>query len=186
MTRKQSGAPILVPATESDAPALAAFQSAVALDLTERFGRGHWSRAATERGALHRLRTTRVMVGRSGSAIVASFALATKKPWAIDRTCFIPVRRCLYLVNLAVAPGRQGEGLGRRCLDEAARIARDWPVEAIRLDAYDTAAGAGEFYLRCGYREVGRRVYRGTPLVYYELLLQPPVTGIPALTQPRR
>jgi len=48
---------------------------------------------------------------------------------------------------------------------------REWPGDAIRLDAYDADAGAGGFYSNCGFREVGRVNYRGTPLVYYELLL---------------
>ena len=42
---------------------------------------------------------------------------------------------------------------------------------AIRLDAYDSTAGAGGFYARCGYREVGRVTYRGTALIYFESLL---------------
>ena len=56
-------------------------------------------------------------------------------------------------------------------LDEAKEIARAWPGDAIRLDAYDAAAGAGEFYAKCGFREVGRATYRGTPLIYFELML---------------
>jgi hypothetical protein len=55
---------------------------------------------------------------------------------------------------------------------EAAREAAvRWPADAIRVDAYDAEAGAGGFYAKCGYREVGRVVYRNTPLVYYELRL---------------
>ena len=50
-------------------------------------------------------------------------------------------------------------------------VARAWPADAIRLDAYDADAGTGEFYRKCGFRECGRRVYRGTPLIYYELVL---------------
>jgi hypothetical protein len=49
--------------------------------------------------------------------------------------------------------------------------ARDWPADAIRLDACDTPAGAGGFYPKCGYTEVGRVRYEGTPLIYYELPL---------------
>jgi hypothetical protein len=30
---------------------------------------------------------------------------------------------------------------------------------------------ARAFYAKCGYREVGRVTYRGTPLVYFERLL---------------
>ena len=46
-----------------------------------------------------------------------------------------------------------------------------WPAEAICLDAYDTEAGAGGFYRKCGFQEVGRATYRGTPLIYFQMLL---------------
>ena len=46
-----------------------------------------------------------------------------------------------------------------------------WPGDAIRLDAYDSQAGAGEFYRKCGFREAGRASYRGTPLIYFEMPL---------------
>jgi len=39
-------------ATEADALALAALHTAVAEDLTRRFGRGPWSSATSERGVL--------------------------------------------------------------------------------------------------------------------------------------
>jgi GNAT superfamily N-acetyltransferase len=68
---------------------------------------------------------------------------------------------------MAVQPALQRRGIGRRLLDYSAEVARDWPAEAIRLDAYDADAGAGGFYAHCGYREAGRVTYRGTPLVYY-------------------
>jgi GNAT superfamily N-acetyltransferase len=72
---------------------------------------------------------------------------------------------------MAVAPASQGKGLGRQMLADAVAVAAAWPAQAIRLDAYDTAAGAGAFYAKCGFREVGRATYRGTPLIYYERLL---------------
>jgi len=50
--------------------------------------------------------------------------------------------------------------------------ARDWPAEAIRVDAYDGPSGGGPFYARCGFTEVGRTIYRGVPLVYFEMLLK--------------
>lgn len=52
---------------------------------------------------------------------------------------------------MAIDPGLQRQGIGRLCMAEA--------------------AGAGEFYAECGFREVGRVVYRKTPLAYYELVL---------------
>jgi GNAT superfamily N-acetyltransferase len=117
------------------------------------------------------MHTSSVFVAREANEIVATLRLATKKPWAIDTKYFAAARRPLYLIAMAVAPARQGRGLGRRCLEEAARIAREWPADAIRLDAYNARAGAGGFYARCGYTEVGRRTYRDAPLIYYELRL---------------
>ena len=113
-----------------------------------------------------------VLVGRAGGEIVATLKLATKKPWAIDVAYFTPVRQPLYLLDMAVAPAWQRRGLGREILAEAERVARAWPADAIRLDAYDAPAGAGPFYAKCGYEERGRIAYRGTPLAYYELLLR--------------
>ena len=161
----------LAVAEESDAAAIAALRSAVAERLTEEYGGGHWSGLASERSVLHAVRTARVLVARSRSGIVGTLRLATKKPWAIDVSYYTKVARPLYLTDMAVDPGMQRMGIGRRLLAEAASLARAWPADAIRLDSYDAAAGAGPFYEKCGYREVGRASYRGTPLIYYELVL---------------
>jgi GNAT superfamily N-acetyltransferase len=158
-------------ATVEDAPAIAALHNAAAGALTARFGTGHWSSLTTERGAVLARRHARVRVGREGKRILTVLRLATRKPWAIDVAYFTPVTRPLYLTGLSVAVTHHGQGLGRLALDDACTIARDWPADAIRLDAYDHAAGAGAFYLKCGFRERGHVVYKGTPLVYYERLL---------------
>lgn len=50
-------------------------------------------------------------------------------------------------------------------------MARAWPADGIRLDAYDAETGAGRCYAACGFEERGRVVYRANPLAYYELLL---------------
>ena len=62
-------------------------------------------------------------------------------------------------------------GIGRLLLEEAKTIARRRPADAIRLDAYDAPAGAGGFYVKCGFREAGRSTCQGIPLIYFELLL---------------
>ena len=161
----------LEPAAAEDAPALVALHSSVAQDLTARFGRGHWSRCASERGVRFQMKTGKVLVVREAGGILATLRLATKKPWAIDKARFSPCKRPLYLLDMAVRPERQRRGIGRSCVAEAARIAREWPGDAIFLDAYDAEAGAGEFYRKCGFREVGRVTYRGTPLIYFEMRL---------------
>jgi ribosomal protein S18 acetylase RimI-like enzyme len=81
------------------------------------------------------------------------------------------VKKALYLTGMAVSPALQGKGIGRKLIDEAIGHAVAWPANAIRLDAFDAEAGAGGFYIKCGFREVGRVVYRKDPLIYFELLL---------------
>jgi len=143
----------------------------VAEKLTAEFGKGHWSLAGTERGVLLGIRDAGVFVARDEGRLIASVTLSTKKPWAIDKSYFQTSRKPLYLTSMAIDPALQGRGLGRECLARTLRIAREWPSDAVRLDAYDTAAGAGEFYRKSGFTEVGRVVYRDTPLIYYEMLL---------------
>jgi GNAT superfamily N-acetyltransferase len=159
-------------ATLADVPVIAALQNAAAGALTARFGEGHWSSLVTERGAALSQRHARVRVGSSGKRVLTVLRLAPKKPWAIDVTYFTPVKRPLYLTGMAVSVAKQGCGLGRLALEDACTVARAWPADAVRLDAYDAEAGAGPFYATCGFQERGHVVYKGNPLVYYEFLLR--------------
>jgi GNAT superfamily N-acetyltransferase len=77
----------------------------------------------------------------------------------------------VYRHDLAVATHAQGCGIGRFLVETAIAVARAWPSNAIRLDAYDHPAGAAPFYVKCGFRQVGRVTYRGIPLIYLERLL---------------
>ena len=158
-------------ATAADAPALSVLRTAVALDLTNRYGQGHWSAPVSERGAELALRHSYVLVLRDGASLVGTLRLGNKKPWAIDKTYFTGVQRAIYLTDMAVDPARQRQGIGRRLIEEAMSVARDWPADAIRLDAYDAPAGAGAFYSKCGFAERGRVIFRKVPLVYYERLI---------------
>lgn len=158
-------------ARPADVPQIAAIQNAAAGALTARFGTGYWSSLTTERGAASSLRHARVRIGVAGARVLTVLRLATKKPWAIDVSYFTPVKRPLYLTGLAVSVAHQGEGLGRLAIEDARAVAESWPADAIRLDAFDAEAGAGPFYVKCGFHERGRVVYKGDPLVYYELLL---------------
>jgi len=110
-------------------------------------------------------------VGVANSRVITVLRLATKKPWAIDVSYFTPVKRPVYLTGMAISVAHQGQGLGRLAMEDARVAAGAWPADAIRLDAYDAAAGAGEFYAKCGFQERGRIVYKGDALIYYELLL---------------
>lgn len=155
----------------SDASEIADLRNAAANDLTQRFGNGVWSGQCTERGVLFAQRNSKVYLARQRGKIVGTLALATKKPWAIDRSYFTPCARPLYLTAMAVLPALQHQGIGRQLLVHAREITQKFPAQAIYLDAYDAVAGAGEFYRACGFRETGRVVYRNVPLIYFEQLV---------------
>ena len=155
-------------ATSEDAAAITAVRIAAADLLTRDFGEGHWSAHTNEASVLRDIKASRVLAIRDRGEIVGTLALQTKKPWAIDVSYFTPCKKALYLINMAVVPERQRSGIGRVLLAEALRAARSFPADAIRLDAYDCAAGAGDFYRKCGYRHVGGKTYRGVPLLYFE------------------
>ena len=158
-------------ATPDDARAVAALRNAVASALTERHGIGPWSSLSSEKGVRSSMRRSSIYVARDAGRVVATLELATRKPWAIDRRYFTAVTRPLYLLSMAVDPALQRTGIGRRCIEAAVNICRSLPADALRLDAYDADAGAGDFYRKCGFAEVGRATYRNTPLIYFELLV---------------
>jgi len=162
-------------ATEADAGAIAAMRNAAAEQLARKYGPGNWASLATERSVLlhnfMRPKFQRTLIAHDGPNLVATLCLQTKKPWAIDTKYFTSVSKALYLISMAVHPDWQGKGVGRLILKEAENIARNWPSNAIRLDAWDADAGAGPFYAKCGFRVVGHVIYRTAPIVYYEMVL---------------
>ena len=165
--------PTLAPSALVDAPEIAQLHNTVAEELTLKFGAGPWSSETTARGVEFSMKTGRVLVARERGRIVGTLRLATRKPWAIDKSYFTPVKRALYLTDMAVMPGRQRRGIGRAILEDAVHVARAWPADAIRLDAWDAEAGAGAFYAKCGFVERGHVAYRRNPLIYYERLVRP-------------
>ena len=158
-------------ATPDDIPGIISVRVNAAEARTERFGGGHWSGHATERGVAWDLKQGKVLVARRGASIVGTLKIGTRKPWAIDVSYFTMCKHPWYLTNMAVDPAHQGKGIGKRCVLEAVRLVKEWGGETVRLDAYDAVAGAGPFYEKCGFTEVGRVAYRLTPLIYYELLI---------------
>ena len=159
-------------ASADDVAGIVAVRVKAAEDLTERFGGGHWSGLASEKGVAWEIRQGgKTLIARRGKSIVGTLRIATRKPWAIDASYFTPVKKPWYLTNMAIDPKHQGLGIGRRCVLEAVRLVEESGGEAVRLDAYDAVAGAGPFYEKCGFTERGRVTYRITPLIYYERLL---------------
>ena len=158
-------------ANDNDAPALATLREAVNFRLAREFGYGYWCADLSEHGALSAVRRAQVYVARRPGGVLATLTLSMRKPWAINLSLFQPRQRPFYLTDMSVHPDFQRQGLGREVIAEARRIALAEGGDAIRLDAYDIPAGAGPFYAKCGFAEVGRAVYRAAPLLYYEMLL---------------
>jgi GNAT superfamily N-acetyltransferase len=161
-------------ADPADATELAALHAAASDDLTRRYGKSFWSNPVRENGLLFAMRHSHVLIARQRKRIVGTLQLQTKKPWAIDVSYFTPVKKSLHLIGMAVLPKMQRKGIGRQLLNEAIERTRAFPADAIRLDAFDAAAGAGSFYAKCGFRDVGHVVYRNNPLIYFEFVLTQP------------
>jgi len=125
----------------------------------------------TDRGVLWSMREGRVYVVRRAGKIIATLTLKTKKPWSIDRSFLTRVKRPIYLIEMAVAPAFQRRGIGRAALEAATAIAERWPGDSLVLDADDSPSGAGPFYTKCGFKELGRGTFRGHKLIYFERLL---------------
>ena len=144
-------------ADASHTGAIAGVRNAAADRLTHEHGHGYWSGHCSERGVLGDIkRGAEVHIALLDDRVVGTMTLHTRKPWAIDVKYFAPDRRPVYLTNMAVEPGLQRRGVGRALLAEAARLVAAWPADALRLDAFDAVAGAGPFYAKCGFTEVGR------------------------------
>ncbi len=161
-------------AVAAEAEEIAAVRMAAANDLTLRYGAGLWSSNTTENAVLLAMKHGRVIVATDAAAIVGTLTLSKRKPWAIEKSYFTRVKTPIYLTNMAVDPRAQSQGVGRALLADADLRARTWPGgsgQAIRLDAFDAAAGAGAFYAKCGYTNRGHIVFRNAPLIYFERLL---------------
>jgi len=140
-------------------------------DQAQRFGKNRWSTTISEKSVTRGLKFSKILVARRHGRIVGALRMETKKPWAVDLRYFTPVTKAVYLHDVNVDPRLQRSGVGRRLIERAKALAREWPVGAIRLDAYDGPSGGGPFYKKCGFAEVGHNVYRGVPLVYFEFVL---------------
>lgn len=81
---------------------------------------------------------------RDGGALVGYFLLMT----AVDEA---------HLLNVAVAAGRQREGIGRFLLDKIVACARGLSMESILLEVRPSNLRALKIYERYGFAEIGRR-----------------------------
>ncbi|AEW93199.1 MULTISPECIES: GNAT family N-acetyltransferase [Streptomycetaceae] len=144
-------------ATATDVPALVA--------LVESAYRGDASRAGwtTEADLLHGQRTdpegVAAAIGEDGSRVVA-----VEQDGELVACCQLERRDGhAYFGMFAVAPTRQGGGLGRRVLAEAERVAgEEWGVTEMQMTVISVRDELIAWYERRGYRRTGRT----TPFPY--------------------
>lgn len=72
----------------------------------------------------------------------------------------------MLVENVAVDPGRQGEGIGRALLAHAERRARAAGLDEMRLYTHSKMTENRAFYRRLVYRETGRRDQAGFDRVF--------------------
>jgi GNAT superfamily N-acetyltransferase len=169
-------------ATPKDVAEILALRLAVGAFMQERYGDSRWAPPIRE-GSVRRLfkgpRTRKsdgetlikILVGKSRGEIVALTRMQTKKPWGFDLKYFTPGAKAVYLGDVEVSPKCQGQGFGTQLMATVVDHARGRPVGAVRTSAYDGAAGAGPFYAKRGFREMGRVTYRTIPMIYFVILL---------------
>jgi GNAT superfamily N-acetyltransferase len=164
---------VFAAATNADAAAIAAVRMSAARELTERFGAGTWSFAAESEASVQaEIRSSTVLFAHEDGLVVGALRLATRNPWLGDTRFFTPCNRPIFLTSMAITPKRQRQGIGRQLLAEARRVGLKMGGEALRLDSYAGPAGAGNFYRKCGFREVHRGDYNGTALIWFESPLE--------------
>ena len=139
-------------ATLRASAAIASLLNATIAQLTRLHGKGPWSGQVTARGVRFEMTRSVVYLARVRGRVIATLTLSRRRPWAIAPSYFTASRRPLYLTAMAVHPDHQDRGMGRRCMKEVRTLAEDWQADAVRLDAFDAAAGAGGFYSACGMR----------------------------------
>lgn len=157
--------------TAHDAAAIADVRSEAARHLTLVHGGGPWSMHISEASVREALRTPLTLVARQDGHVVGTLRLQEQRPRSIEIADFTPVRRPVYVVDVAVLPNVQRRGIGKRLMERAYEAAIEWPADSLRLDTYDEGAGAGGFYLRCGYRCAARHRFHDIPLAFYERLI---------------
>jgi N-acetylglutamate synthase-like GNAT family acetyltransferase len=115
-------------------------------------------------------------IGKPPAPMLADYAglLDTSRIWVLERRdAIIAVLVTqhhgdhLLLDTVAVAPGAQGGGHGRRLLERAERDATEQGLSEVRLVTNEAMTENLVFYPRHGYRETGRAIQDGYRRVFF-------------------
>lgn len=146
---------------------------AAASDLVDKYGQGRWRVAAARKTLKRNQQSDSLFVIVKDAVIVGTFCFTTKKAGFYRRGWFaFPDDPAGYLLNMAIAPQHQRQGIGREVMNHIDQLARSMKLLAVRFDAYEANAGAGGFYRKCGYQLVHVGKVGDVGLEYYEKVLR--------------
>ncbi|MDE1152157.1 MAG: GNAT family N-acetyltransferase [Micavibrio sp.] len=163
---------VLRPARIADILAIHQVRKAAADALTSQFGNGPWSSVSIISTAERALSGRTLFKIVDGSTIIGTLTLTPlrigfyKPDWFADAAA-----KALYLHSMSIHPQRQHDDIGRQALEQVEAFAGQQGFTAIRLDSYDSDAGAGGFYESCGFVQVAREDAMKTKLKIYERII---------------
>ena len=120
------------------------------------------------------------LIGRTPIPMLVDYAtaLVEHELWVLDADAslagvseLVPRPDHLWVENVAIAPARQGRGLGRRLLAHAEDEARRLGYAEVRLLTNERYLDNIAMYTRYGYRETHREPHLGTDLVHFRKVL---------------
>ena len=127
-------------------------------------------------------------IGREPAPMVADFAALIDRGWIdvavgdsnriLGFIVFYPCGGNIHLENVAVHPGHQGRGIGRRLIEHAEAEALAGGYERIELYTNAKMTENLALYPKLGYHEFDRRTEDGFDRVYFAKRL----SGIPVDT----
>lgn len=116
------------------------------------------------------------LIGRTPLPMLADYAEAVRdhELWVLDGPSGLagvlelePRQDHLWIENVAIAPDRQGRGLGRRLLQHAETEGRRLGYAETRLLTNERYVDNIAMYMRYGYIETHRTPHLGTDLVHF-------------------
>jgi GNAT superfamily N-acetyltransferase len=76
---------------------------------------------------------------------------------AVGAVLLIPEGDALEVKNIAILESHRGRGLGAAAIERVAELARAGGARGLVVGTADTSVDLHRFYLRCGFREDGRK-----------------------------
>ena len=116
------------------------------------------------------------LIGRTPVPMLVDYTVAVREHdiWVLDAGAeiagvieLVPRDDHLWIENVAVAPSRQGRGLGRSLLAHAEAEARRLGLPQLGLLTNERYEANIAMYTRHGFRETHREPYQGTDLVHF-------------------